>query len=158
ACDYWRAVAYTHARKYDEAAAALESVVTPNSLTAQNPHRRAILMAAWQLALTLHPEMNRRVGTPQLGLPRPRMEAIAAVERHLAQTPEDPEAWNLKRVLYSELTEAEYEAAAGAGQPAPDFDHGYAQQLGLALINDPARWPRGGEYFRIAARGIPALG
>src|SRR5262249_35902041 len=32
------------------------------------------------------------------------------------------------------------------------------QQLGLALINDPARWPRGGEYFRIAARGIPALG
>ena len=46
------------------------------------------------------------------------MEAIAAVERHLAQTPDDPEAWNLKRVLYSELREAEYEAATGPDQVA----------------------------------------
>ncbi len=158
ACDYWRAVAYTHAKKYDEAAAALERVIVPTPETAANPHRRATLMSAWQLALTLHPEMNRRVGTPQLAEPGRRMEAIAAVERHLANNAEDPDAWNLKRVLYSELTEAEYEAAAGPDAPAKDFDHGYAQQLGLALIDDPARWQRGGEYLRIAARGIPELG
>jgi tetratricopeptide (TPR) repeat protein len=158
ACDYWRAVAYTHSREYDQATTALEAVVTPTPQGAVNPYRRGVLMAAWQLALTLHKEMNRRVGTPQLALPGRRMEAIAAVERHLAATPDDPEAWNLKRVLYSDLTEAEYEATAGPDQPAADFDHGYAQQLGLALINDPARWRRGGEYLRIAARGIPTLG
>jgi tetratricopeptide (TPR) repeat protein len=158
ACDYWRAVAYTHAKDYDRAAAALVAVVTPSEKEAHNPYRRAILMSAWQLALTLHPEMKRRVGTPQLELPCRRMEAIAAVERHLATAPEDPEAWKLKRVLYADLAEAEYDAAAGTDQPAPEFDHGYAQQLGLALINDPARWQRGGEFLRIAARGLPALG
>jgi tetratricopeptide (TPR) repeat protein len=43
-------------------------------------------------------------------------------------------------------------------EAAAEFDHGYAQQLGLALINDNARWRRGGEYLRMAARGLPALG
>src|SRR6202043_756869 len=37
-----------------------------------------------------------------------------------------------------------------------DFDHGYVEQLGLALINDQARWQRGVEYLRLAARGLPA--
>jgi tetratricopeptide (TPR) repeat protein len=157
ACEYWRAVAYTHARDYDRAAAALEAVVTPSQEGAKNPYRRSILMSAWQLALTLHSEMNRRVGKPQLEQPGRRMEAIAAVERHLATAPEDPEAWKLKRVLYADLTEAEYDAVAGEGA-ARDFDHAYTQQLGLALINDPARWQRGGEYLRIAARGLPTLG
>jgi tetratricopeptide (TPR) repeat protein len=158
ACDYWRAVAYTHARRYDEAAKALEAVVVPPEREADNPYRRSVLMSAWQLALVLHPEMTRRVGTLQLALPGRRMEAIAAVERRLAANPEDADAWTLKRLLYSELTEAEYEQAAGRDGPAADFDHGYAQQLGLALISDPARWPRGGEYLRIAARGNPAVG
>ena len=32
------------------------------------------------------------------------------------------------------------------------------QQLGLALVEDDARWRRGGEYLRMAAHGLPALG
>ena len=79
------------------------------------------------------------------------------MERQLAANPDDADAWALKRILYSNLTEADYQAAAGDGVAA-DFDHGYAQQLGLALINDPVRWQRGGEYLRLAARGMPALG
>jgi tetratricopeptide (TPR) repeat protein len=101
--------------------------------------------------------MNRRVGAPQLALPGRRMEAIAAVERRLAARPEDPGAWDLKRELYSALTEAEYRQGAGDGQAAADFDHTYVHQLGLALINDPARWRRGLEYLRTAARGLPAI-
>jgi tetratricopeptide (TPR) repeat protein len=54
------------------------------------------------------------------------------------------------------LTEADYEAAAGKDEPAIDFDHDYTQQLGLALINDPARWQRGAAYLQMAARGLPA--
>jgi tetratricopeptide (TPR) repeat protein len=158
ACDYWRAVASIHCREYDKAVAFLEPVLVPSAKAAANPHRRAILMSAWQVALTV-PEMARRVGTPQLVQPGRRMEAIAAVERHLAANPDDPDGWNLKRVLYADLTEAEYEEAAGAPEKAAaDFDHGYAQQLGLALVTDPARWTRGSEYLRIAARGIPELG
>src|SRR5207249_4628485 len=34
-------------------------------------------------------------------------------------------------------------------------DHGYAQQLGLALLDDPKRWQRGCEFLRLAARGMP---
>jgi tetratricopeptide (TPR) repeat protein len=98
------------------------------------------------------------VGGPQLAVPGRRMEAIVAVERHLQTSPEDPGAWDMKRVLYSSLTEADYAAAVGEGRAAVAFDHAYAQQLGLALINDPNRWQRGSEYLRIAARGMPATG
>jgi len=157
-CDYWRAVAWTHQRQFDDAAHALTKVLAGTDSTPDNPHRLAVLFAAWQLALVLHPEMNRRVGTPQLKEPGRRMEAIAAVERLLASRPDDASAWDLKRLLYSELTEAEYQEAAGPEEPARDFDHAYVQQLGLALINDSARWQRGGEYLRTAARGLPQLG
>ncbi len=154
--DYWRAVAHAHARGYDQAARALEHVLDPETFPPDDPARNSILLQAWQLALTLHPEMKNRVGLPQLALPRRRMEAIGAVERALAGTPDDPAAWDLKRVLYSELSEAEYKTAAGADRPVADFDHGYVEQLGLALLNDPARWQRGVEYLRLAARGLPA--
>src|SRR5439155_26731202 len=63
------------------------------------------------------------------------------------------DAWTLKRLLYSGLTEGEYEAG-----PVAEFDHAYAQQLGLALVNDPAQWRRGVEYLRVAARGLPQNG
>ncbi len=56
------------------------------------------------------------------------------------------------------MTEEEYNAFAGEGIVAPHFDHEYVQQLGLALIDDNTRWQRGGEYLRMAARGLPALG
>src|SRR4051812_41898865 len=80
-CDYWRSVALTHEKRYDGAAVALERVVAGDS---DNPHRQAIIFEAWQLALMLHSELSKRVGTPQLALPGRRMQAIAAVEKRLA--------------------------------------------------------------------------
>jgi tetratricopeptide (TPR) repeat protein len=157
-CDYWRAVAYCHERQYDRAAEALESVLAAKSSAPDNPHRRAILVQAWQLALLQHPEMIRRVGTPQLAHAGRRMEAIAAVERRLAAQSDDAAAWDLKRLLYSDLTEAEYLETAGSDKSAAHFDHEYCRQLGLALITDANRWERGGEYLRMAAHGLPNLG
>jgi tetratricopeptide (TPR) repeat protein len=156
--DYWRAVAHTHARQYEEAATELEHVLDPSHYGPGNPHRHNILLSAWQLALLLHDELRRRVGQPKLGLPNRRMEAIAAVERHLADNPDDQTIWGLKRLLYQDVTEAEYNTFAGEGIAASHFDHEYVQQLGLALIDDNARWQRGGEYLRMAARGLPTLG
>jgi tetratricopeptide (TPR) repeat protein len=156
AVDYWRAVAHVHARQYEPAAADLERVLGSTGSLADDPQRRSVLFSAWQLALTLHPEMNRRVGGPQLAIPGRRMQAIAAVERHLADNPGDPAGWELKRLLYSALTEGHYEAVAGKEGAAMDFDHDYTQQLGLALVNDPARWQRGVAYLRLAARGLSA--
>jgi tetratricopeptide (TPR) repeat protein len=152
-CAYWRSVAWTHQKQYEEAAGELESILKlPQQDT---PYRQAIHFPAWQLALILHPELARRVGTPLLGLPGERLDAIAAEERQLAQVANDPAAWDLKRLLYSELTEADYDSGA-KGQAARDFDHEYTKQLGLALIGDRERWQRGAEYLRIAARGLPA--
>jgi tetratricopeptide (TPR) repeat protein len=148
---YWRAVADTHARRFDEAAAGLTKLVDPAAWRADDPSRQSVLLQAWQLALTLHPVLNRRVGSVEVAKPGRRLEAIAAVERALAERPEDAEAWKLKRLLYHEVTESEY--AAG---PVAAFDHAYVQQLGLALIADPSRWRRGVEYLRLAAHGLPA--
>jgi tetratricopeptide (TPR) repeat protein len=156
--DYWRAVALTHGRQYDQAATTLARLLDPAHYGPDNRERQAILLQAWQLALLLHEELRRRVGAPQLAEPGRRMEAIAAVERHLAEQPGDKEVWGLKRLLYQDVTEADYDAFAGASVAAPHFDHPYAQQLGLALIDDANRWQRGGEYLRMAARGLPALG
>jgi tetratricopeptide (TPR) repeat protein len=163
AVDYWRAVAFTHARRYDEAATALEHDLDPSHYGPGNPQRHNVLLAAWQLALSLHDELRRRVGQPQLALPNRRMEAIAAVERHLAENPDDKTIWGLKRMLYQDVTEEEYDTFAGGDTggltpPARHFDHEYVQQLGLALIDDNTRWQRGGEYLRMAARGLPSLG
>jgi tetratricopeptide (TPR) repeat protein len=153
-CNYWRAVAFTHQGNFEEAATALQGVLAiPEKDSAQ---RRSVLLPAWQLAIMLHPEMKRRVGTPMLASPGGRMEAIAAVERQLASVPDDPGAWDLKRVLYSELTEKDYcEPGASATGGAPDFDHEYVHQLGLALLDDKERWQRGCEYLRIAGQGQP---
>ncbi len=102
--DYWRAVAHTHARQYDEAAVELEHVLDPSHYGPGNPQRHNVLLAAWQLVLLLHDELRRRVGLPQLALPGRRMEAIGAVERHLAEQPDDQTVWGLKRLLYQDLT------------------------------------------------------
>jgi tetratricopeptide (TPR) repeat protein len=156
---YWRTVAFTHARDLDGAAAELERVLDPAHAGAQDAQRRGVLFQAWQLALLLHDGLRQRVGIPQLQQPGRRMEAIGVVERRLAEQPEDQAGWGLKRLLYQDVTEAEYEEAApGAGLKVEHFDHAYVQQLGLALINDAARWQRGGEYLRLAARGLPAMG
>src|SRR5262249_53243048 len=96
--DYWRTVALTHEHRIDEAAELLTNLLDPTKHDRNNPHRLAVLMPAWQLALLLHEELRRRVGQPQLALPRRRMDAIAGVERHWAEFPDDQSAWPLKRM------------------------------------------------------------
>lgn len=155
---YWRAVAATHAKQYEAAAADLAALLDPTAFPPPDAARNGVLFQAWQLALVLHPELKRRAGVPQLALPGRRMEAIATVERRLAEAPDDAGAWDLKRLLYSELSEAEYDAAVGKDQAAAEFDHDYAQQLGLALVEDAGRWRRGAEFLLLAARGLPAQG
>jgi tetratricopeptide (TPR) repeat protein len=151
--DYWKAVAHTHAGQFEQAADSLTAV-----LESTDPNREAVLVSAWQLALMLHPEMQRRVGTLQMAKPGQRLAAIAAVERKLAVEPEDPTAWDLKRLLYTQVTEADYNAAVGPDKAAADFDHAYVEQLGTALVTDPTRWQRGAEYLRMAVRGLPTHG
>jgi tetratricopeptide (TPR) repeat protein len=153
AVEYWRAVADLHDQRYDEAETGLRNVLDPAHFGRDNPARRDVLMSAWRLALLLHPEMQRRVGEPEIAKPGRRMEAIAAVERHLAAAPNDGDAWGLKRLLYRDLSEDEYRQAAAEGQ-RPAFDHAYAAQLGLGLITDAEKWKRGAEYLRLAAEGL----
>lgn len=221
-CAYWRVVAALHEKRYDEAQHDLEHLLTPPAQG--SAQRRAVLLEAWNLALMLHPEMKRRVGEPQLALPGRRMEAIAAVERQLRVKPDDPTAWELKRLLYPGLTEEDYDLAAqgqansptpqGEVSPGPapvvtspgsvvkatasavtskaqslfasakglltskkasplpaetssppsegavrgprDFDHGYAEQLGLAMVAQKEDWQKGCSFLRIAAKGQPA--
>jgi tetratricopeptide (TPR) repeat protein len=147
---YWRAVADTHAGRLDRAAEGLVRLLDPTAGPAGDLARQSVLAPAWQLALTLHPELNRRVGTVEVAKPGRRLEAIAAAERALAELPDDPEAWKLKRLLYFDMTEAEFDAG-----PVTGFDYPYVEQLGLALIADKGRWRRGADYLRLAARGLP---
>ncbi|HYV34370.1 MAG TPA: tetratricopeptide repeat protein, partial [Gemmataceae bacterium] len=157
-CDYWRAVALTHEKQFGEAARTLERVITGEGADAGNPYRRAMLFNAWQLAVMLHPELTSRVGVPQLAVPGRRMQAIAAAERRLADNPEEAGPWELKRVLYNDLTEEEYQTHVIDGKPPDRFDHAFALQLGMGLVTDPELWRRGCEYLRIAAKGLPTQG
>ncbi|HET6572857.1 MAG TPA: tetratricopeptide repeat protein [Fimbriiglobus sp.] len=154
--DYLRAVSLTHAKQFDDAASHLARLLDPetpyNSVT-----RKAVLFLAWDLALRLHPELVRRLGGRELEKPGRRVEAIAAVERQLAKQPDDPAALELKRELYAGLTEPEFVAAAATEAPA-DFNYDYVEQLGLALVDDPAQIERGMAYLRIAGRGLPGRG
>lgn len=151
--EYWHAVADMRTKNVDSAAKRLNQILDPAAWTANDgPSRQSILFPAWQLALVRSSELAMRVGKPQLALSARRMEAIAGIERMLADNPKDGEAWEMKRVLYDGLTESEYYA-----RPPVDgeFDGAYARELGLALLNDAARWRRGVEYLRIAAMSLP---
>src|SRR5262249_61469383 len=53
---YWRAVAHTHARQFDQAAADMARLLDPAGYAPHDPHPRSALLPAWQLALRLHPE------------------------------------------------------------------------------------------------------
>lgn len=156
--DYLRAVSLTHAKQFDPAAETLSRLLDPE--TPNDPAaRRAVLFPAWDLALRLHPELVRRLGDAELAKPGRRMEAIGAVERKLAESPNDPTAVELKTVLYAGLTEAEFVADAASGLPA-DFNFDYAEQLGLALADDadPGKRERGMAFLRVAGRGLPGRG
>lgn len=150
---YWRAVAFLHEHKFDDAAKLLLSILQlPQYLTRE---RQTIHFAALLLAMYGHAEMAKRVGQPLLPMPGQGMDAIAAVEHQLALTPEDPTAWDMKRQLYSDLTEREYWSITQPDQIPPYFNHEYVQQLGLALLDNKDQWLRGCEYLRIAAHGLP---
>ena len=120
---YWRAVADTHAGRLGQAGEGLARLLDPAAWPVNDRARQSVLLPAWQLALTLHPELSRRVGEVEVVKPGRRLEAVAAVERLLAETPDDTEAWKLKRLLYRDATEAEYDAGPVAG-----FNHAYVQQ------------------------------
>jgi hypothetical protein len=153
-CAYWRAVAHLHERNLDAAAQQLTSILQLPQYYTQE--RQSIHFLAWYLALYGHPEMAPRVGQPLLQQLGQRMDAIAAAETQLSVSAQDPNAWDMKRELYSGLTEREYYSLVQPGQPMPPFNHEYTQQLGLALVDDPQQWKRGCEYLRIAAHGLPA--
>ena len=156
--DYLRAVSHTHAKEFDAAAETLRRLLNPETPYHQSV-RRQVLYPAWDLALRLHPELVRRLGWDELKEPGRRIEAIAAVERHLAENRNDADAGGVKRLLYADLSESEFVSAAANGPPA-DFNYDYVEQLGLALIDDadPDRRERGAAYLRIAGRGIPERG
>jgi len=153
--DYLRAVSLTHAKEFDAAAATLAMVLNPESPDYHRSVRNAVLYPAWNLALHWHPEIEKRVGWKELNKPGRRIEAIAATERFIAANPTEEAAKELKTLLYSQLQEAEFVAAAVNGPPT-DFNYDYVEQLGLALIDDPEpdRRERGMAYLRIAGRGL----
>jgi tetratricopeptide (TPR) repeat protein len=149
---YLKAVGLTHGHDYDAAAAELHALLDPEQ--DPGPTRDAVLFPAWDLSLRLHPELVARLGATEAARPGRRLEAIAAVERHLAARPEDPAAVALKRELYATLQESEFVAsqeppAAGA------FNYDYVEQLGQNLLTDadPAQVDRGFAYLRMAGRG-----
>ncbi|HEY3789563.1 MAG TPA: tetratricopeptide repeat protein, partial [Urbifossiella sp.] len=157
--DYLRAVSFTHAKDYDAAAQILSTLLNPETPNYHPKVRQAVLYPAWELALSLNAEIEKRVGWKELEKPGRRIEAIAAVERQVAANPQDTGARELKALLYSQLQEAEFVAAAANGLPR-DFNFDYVEQLGLALIDDAEadRRDRGMAYLRIAGRGLPERG
>ncbi len=156
--DYLKGVAYTHAKDFDMAAGYLSQLLDPTH-PADATSRNAVLFDGWNLALRLHPELVRRLGPPLLEQPGRRVEAIAAIQRQLAKTPEDPATTELRNLVYSGLTEGEFLAAAAHGPP-PEFNYDYVEQLGLALVDDnnPDQVERGTAFLRMAGRGLPQRG
>ena len=157
ATDYYQAVADTHAGHLDAAVDRLANLLDPAAWPPVDPSRDSILFDAWQLALRTHPELKRRGGDVQLPLPGRRVEAIRAVSRKLAKTPDDLAVRDFRDDLFAGLTAEEYSAAAAAGPP-DDFDYVYAEELGLRLIAAPDQWQRGALYLRVAGHGLPHRG
>jgi tetratricopeptide (TPR) repeat protein len=153
--DYLRAIALTHAKKFDEAAHVLSRLLDPET-PYETRTRNRVLFDAWDLALRLHPELIKRLGEAELAKPGRRMQAIAAVERTLAAEPRHPVALELQAVLYAGLSEAEYVADAASGPPR-EFNYDYAEQLGLAFV-EKNQTERGMAFLRIAGRGLPERG
>ena len=146
---YLRAVGLTHRGDYDAAAMELSQLLDPAGPLAESPTRPATLLPAWMLAVSLHPALRERLGGAELAKPGRRVEALLAVEARLANSPDDPAGVELKRQLYSGLTEAEL---AHAGDPA-GLNYDYLDQLGQSLLaGEPER---GAGYLRMAARGLP---
>lgn len=154
--DYLRVVSLIHAKDYDAAAETLGRLLSPESPGYHAGVRKNVLFDAWVLALDGPKPLTDRLGWNEANKPGRRMEAIAAVERKLAATPNDAKALEYRTMLYSQLNEGEFIAAAAAGEPK-EFNYAHVEELGLQLAddNDPERRDRGTGYLRIAARGLP---
>lgn len=154
--DYLRVVSLIHAKNYDDAGETLSRLLSPETPGYHALVRKNVLFDAWVLALDGPKALTDRLGWAEANKPGRRMEAIAAVERKLAATPNDPKATEYRTMLYSQLTEGEFISAAAAGEPK-EFNYEHVEQLGLQLVddNDPERRDRGTGYLRIAARGLP---
>ncbi|HSQ57183.1 MAG TPA: hypothetical protein VLM40_15775, partial [Gemmata sp.] len=152
---YLRVISLLHAKQPDAAAETLSRLLNPETPGYHPAVRKRVLYDAWDLALRLHPKLVDRLGWAELNKPGRRMEAIQAVERKLAAEPDNTTAKEYRTLLYSQLTEGEFTAAAAHGTPK-DFTYEYVEQLGLALVDDadPDRRDRGMGYLRIAARGL----
>lgn len=156
--DYLRAISCTHAKQFDPAAELLARLLDP-----ETPYdagvRKSVLFESYDLALRLHPELVKRLGSNELAKPGRRMQAIAAVERKLAQSPNDGTAHELKEILYASLLESEFVGDAASGLPT-EFNFAYVEQLGLALVDstDSENRGRGMAFLRIAGRGLPGRG
>lgn len=157
--DYLRVVSLLHAKQYDQAAEALSRLLNPETPGYNAAVRRQVLFDAWALALDGPQPLAERLGWGEANKPGRRVEAIAAVERRLAASPADERAKEYRTMLYSQLTEGEFVAAAAVAPPT-EFNYEYVEQLGYQLAdeNDPDRRDRGLAYLRIAGRGLPQRG
>ena len=159
--EYLRVISSLHAKQYEAAAETLSRLLNPETPGYHPGVRKTVLYDAWDFALRAHPKMVERLGWAELNKPGRKMEAIAAVERKLAATPDDTTAMEYRTLLYSQLSESEYVAAIGAdGSPPKEFAYEYVEQLGLALVDElsPDQRERGMDFLRIAGRGLPDHG
>lgn len=149
---YWRAVLALHDKNFVGAAAILIKNLN-NYHVSEEQLAGKYLYASWSLALAGHPEMKSRVGFPLLTDAAIKMNAIAAVERHIAQEKDDQAAWGIKRFLYTDMTSKIF--FQNPPRSIADFDFMFVKDLGLALLEQQKELARGAEYLDIAVAGLP---
>jgi len=154
-------ISLLHQKRFEPAAGTLSQLLNPETPGYHPAVRKQVLYEAWDFALRAHPKMVELLGWAELNKPGRKMEAIAAVERKLIASPDEPVAKDYRNVLYSQISEAEFVASIGPeGKPPKDFAYEYVEQLGLALVDnpDPEQRERGMDFLRIAVRGLPERG
>jgi len=149
---YWRAVLALHDKNFVGAGVLLLKNLN-NYHVSEDQSAGKYLYASWSLALAGHPEMKSRVGFPLLADAAIKMNAIAALERHIAQETDDQVAWGIKRFLYSDLTSTIF--FQNPPRCFADFDFMFVKDLGLALLEQKKELVRGAEYLDIAVSGLP---
>lgn len=149
---YWRAVLALHDKNFVGAGVLLLKNLN-NYVVSDDQLAGKYLYASWSLALAGHPEMKSRVGFPLLADAALKMNAIAAVERHIAHETDDQVAWGIKRFLYSDLTSSVFFQNPPRGMA--DFDFMFVKDLGLAILEQKKELVRGAEYIDIAVSGLP---
>ena len=149
---YWRAVLALHDKNFVGAAAILLKNLN-NYHVSEEQLAGKYLYPSWSLALAGHPEMKSRVGFPLLTDAAIKMNAIAAVERHIAQEKDDQAAWGIKRFLYTDMTSKIF--FQNPPRSIADFDFMFVKDLGLALLEQQKELARGAEYLDIAVAGLP---